>query len=217
MTHTSNFEFLKEHDPIFFQLTHNAERIFAIDPNASLMKLRQFGEALAQDLATRVGLMRNERDSQLELLNRLRYKLDLDRSVSELFHVLRTSGNDATHGFTTSYKDAMNGIRIARELAIWYHRSFGKRGDAFKAPAFILPEDPSVNLRNLQNEIATLKTKLEETAQSVEESSELAALKAQEAEQQAQLAKQREDDAKTYEELYYEPNELNNIYQYKVQ
>lgn len=209
MAHSSNFEFLKEHDPIFFQLTHNAERIFAIDPNASLMKLRQFGEALAQDLATRVGLMRNERDSQLELLNRLRYKLDLDRSVSELFHVLRTSGNDASHGFTTSYKDAMNGIRIARELALWYHRSFGKRGDAFKAPAFILPEDPSVNLRNLQNEIATLKTKLEETEQSVEASSELATLKAQEAEQQARLAKQREDDAKTYEELYYEQeNEL---------
>ena len=75
---TSNFEFLKEHDPVFFQLTNNAERIFAIDPNACLMKLRQFGEALAQDLATQVGLMRTERETQLELLNKLRFP-DVER------------------------------------------------------------------------------------------------------------------------------------------
>lgn len=204
MTSASNFSFLKEHDPVFFQLTNNAERIFAIDPNASLIKLRQFGEALAQDLSSRVGLMRSERDSQLDLLNRLRNRLDLDRSVLDLFHVLRTSGNDATHKFSTSYKDAMNGIKVARELAIWFHRSFGEKGDRFKPAAFILPEDPSANLRNLQTEIAKLKTKLEETEQSVEENSELVALKEQEAQQQAELAKQREDDAKTYEELYYQ-------------
>ena len=124
-THSSNFEYLKEHDAVFFQLAHNAERIFAIDPNASLIKLRQFAEALAQDLATRVGLMRSERDSQLDLLNRLRSKLDLDRAVLDLFHALRTSGNDATHKFSTTYKDAMNGMKVARELALWYHRSFG--------------------------------------------------------------------------------------------
>lgn len=125
---TSNFEFLKEHDPVFFQLTNNAERIFAIDPNACLMKLRQFGEALAQDLATQVGLMRTERETQLDLLNKLRSKLDLDRTVQDLFHLLRTSGNNANHEFVTSYKDAIDGIKVARELAIWYHRSFGKKG-----------------------------------------------------------------------------------------
>jgi len=66
---TSNFEFLKEHDPVFFLLTNNAERIFAIDPNACLMKLRQFGEALAQDLATQVGLMRTEREALKRAVN----------------------------------------------------------------------------------------------------------------------------------------------------
>jgi len=65
MPHSSNFEFLKEHDAIFFQLTNNAERIFAIDPNACLMKLCQFGESLAQDSATQVGVIRNERESQI--------------------------------------------------------------------------------------------------------------------------------------------------------
>jgi len=207
---TSNFEFLKEHDPVFFQLTNNAERIFAIDPNACLMKLRQFGEALAQDLATQVGLMRTERETQLELLNKLRSRLDLDRTVQDLFHLLRTSGNNANHEFVTSYKDAMDGIKVARELAIWYHRSFGKKGDAFKPGAFVLPQDPSANLRQLQTEISKLKTQLEESSQSVDENTDLVELIKQEAEQAKELAAQREEDAKTFEELYYEQeNELN--------
>ena len=174
------------------------------------MKLRQFGEALAQDLATQVGLMRTERETQLELLNKLRSRLDLDRTVQDLFHLLRTSGNNANHEFVTSYKDAMDGIKVARELAIWYHRSFGKKGDAFKPGAFVLPQDPSANLRQLQTEISKLKTQLEESSQSVDENTDLVELIKQEAEQAKELAAQREEDAKTFEELYYEQeNELN--------
>ena len=32
MDHKSNFEFLKEHDPVFFQLASAAEQAFAGDP-----------------------------------------------------------------------------------------------------------------------------------------------------------------------------------------
>ena len=48
----SNFSFLESHDPIFYQLAHNAETVFATDPNTTLIKLRQFGEAIAQEIAT---------------------------------------------------------------------------------------------------------------------------------------------------------------------
>ncbi|MCF6282575.1 MAG: hypothetical protein L3J28_10295 [Candidatus Polarisedimenticolaceae bacterium] len=41
MAATSNFEFLQEHDPIFYQLGHAAERAFSGDPNTTLIKLRQ--------------------------------------------------------------------------------------------------------------------------------------------------------------------------------
>jgi type I restriction enzyme R subunit len=41
----SNFEFLSEHDPVFFQLASTAERVFSGDPNTTLIKLRQLGEA----------------------------------------------------------------------------------------------------------------------------------------------------------------------------
>ncbi|MFT4655703.1 MAG: type I restriction enzyme R subunit [Patiriisocius sp.] len=61
---TSNFGFLKEHDPMFLQLAVNAEQSFAADPNTTLIKLRQLGEAFAQEIATRCGIIFDEKTSQ---------------------------------------------------------------------------------------------------------------------------------------------------------
>ena len=44
----SNFAFLSDYDPLFLQLAQSAERAFSADPNTTLIKLRQFAEAIAQ-------------------------------------------------------------------------------------------------------------------------------------------------------------------------
>jgi type I restriction enzyme R subunit len=215
MQHSSNFEFLKEYDPIFFKLTHNAERIFAIDPNACVVKFRQFGEALAKDIAARAGIRVEKQDKQTDLLRKIRNQLDLDREVMDLFHDLRISGNAATHEFETKFGQAMDGLRSARTLAIWFHRTFGKNGDKFKPGAFKLPEDPAKNLRKLQSEISKLKTQLESTEQSLDDNAQMNGLisqvnqEKQDLEEQASAAKVQlekqlsaaQDDAQTYEEL----------------
>ncbi|MGA2636197.1 hypothetical protein [Methylocella sp.] len=46
----SNFTFLKPHDDQLVRLGALAERYFHDDPNTCLIKLRQFGELLAQVL-----------------------------------------------------------------------------------------------------------------------------------------------------------------------
>ena len=48
---SENFDFLAEHDALFVQLASAAEWAFASDPNTTLTKLRQLGEAFAQHLA----------------------------------------------------------------------------------------------------------------------------------------------------------------------
>ncbi|MDO9049627.1 MAG: hypothetical protein Q7U66_18065 [Methylobacter sp.] len=68
MDDKSNFDFLKEHDPVFFQLAVAAEQQFSADPNTTLIKLRQLGEALAQDIAARCGVEFDEKTSQADLL-----------------------------------------------------------------------------------------------------------------------------------------------------
>ena len=65
---TTNFSFLKKYEPLFFQLATTAEKAFSADPNTTLLKLRQLGEALAQDVACRIGLDVGECPTQHELL-----------------------------------------------------------------------------------------------------------------------------------------------------
>ena len=126
MDDKSNFDFLTEHDPVFFQLAFAAEQLFSADPNTTLIKLRQLGEALAQDIAAHSCIDFDEKTSQADLLFKLNRDIRLDPSIRELFHTLRIEGNKATHQFRTQHKEAMDGLRLARTLAIWYHHAFGK-------------------------------------------------------------------------------------------
>ncbi|TVP91404.1 MAG: DUF4145 domain-containing protein, partial [Pseudomonadaceae bacterium] len=114
MAESSNFAFLREYDPVFFQLANTAELAFASDPNTTLIKLRQLGEALAQHLAAVAGVDFDEQTSQADLLYRLNRELRLEPQIKELFHILRIEGNKATHQFRTQHKEAMDGLKVAR-------------------------------------------------------------------------------------------------------
>ncbi|MBS1189558.1 MAG: hsdR [Rhodocyclaceae bacterium] len=195
MASSNNFLFLAEHDPVFLQLATTAEQVFAADPNTTLIKLRQLGEAIAQDIAARVGIEFDAETRQADLLFRLSREINLDPTIRGLFHTLRIEGNKATHQFRTLHKEAMDGLRVARALAIWFHRSFGKAGRGFQPGPFVPPADPSAHLRELQSEIERLRADLAGKNQALGGSQELAELMRQEKAQYAALAKQMEADA----------------------
>ena len=60
MIASHNFQFLTTYDRQFVRLAALAERYFRTDSNTSLIKLRQFGELLAQEIAARVGLFTSQ-------------------------------------------------------------------------------------------------------------------------------------------------------------
>ena len=78
---SGSFSFLSEHDSLFVELAESAERAFASDPNTTLIKLRQLGEALAQHLAALSGIEFDEQTSQSELLYRLKRELRLEPQI----------------------------------------------------------------------------------------------------------------------------------------
>jgi type I restriction enzyme R subunit len=201
MAAISNFEFLKEHDPIFQQLAAAAEHAFASDPNTTLIKLRQLGEAFAQDIAARSAIAFDHSISQLDLLARIDREIRLDPTIRSLFHILRVEGNKATHRFQTRHREAMDGLKTARALAIWYHQSFGKHGASFKPGPFVAPVDPSRELRELQAQIEQLNTQLREASEQADNHQQLAELMAREKFEYAELAEQMDADARTYEQL----------------
>ena len=172
----TNFAFLEEHDSLFVELAETAERAFASDPNTTLIKLRQLGEALAQHLAALSGIEFDEQTSQSDLLYRLNRELRLEPQVKELFHTLRIEGNKATHQFRTRHKEAMDGLKLARELTIWFHRSFGKAGTSFKPGPFVAPSDPSAELRQLHGDIEKLRHELQQANMELDSSQQLSEL-----------------------------------------
>ncbi|MCU1718175.1 type I restriction-modification system endonuclease [Pseudomonas sp. 5P_3.1_Bac2] len=201
MAVSSNFAFLQEHDPLFLQLATTAEQVFAADPNTTLIKLRQLGEALAQSLASRAGIEFDSATTQADLLYKLSREIQLDPNIRNLFHTLRVEGNKATHGFRTQHREAMDGLKVARALAIWFHRTVGKNTHSFNPGPFVTPADPSASLRELQGQIEQLKAQLNESSQQLESNQQLADLLKREAEEYAVLAEQMYAESRTHKQL----------------
>ena len=201
MAVSANFAFLQEHDPVFLQLASTAEQVFASDPNTTLIKLRQLGEALAQDLASRAGIEFDNTTSQADLLYKLSREIQLDQNIRNLFHILRVECNKATHQFRTRHREAMDGLKVARDLAIWFHQCFGKSTSSFKPGAFVTPSDPSTPLRDLHQQIDQLKAQLSDSSQQLESNQQLAQLLKREADEYAELAEQMDAESRSHQQL----------------
>jgi type I restriction enzyme R subunit len=201
MGSVSNFSFLAEHSPLFAQLGRAAEAVFSADPNTTLLKLRQLAEALAQDLAVRFGIEFTSDTTQADLLSKLQRDMQLAPEIRTLFHTLRIEGNKATHQFQTRHKDAMDGLKVARSLAVWYHQAVSPNGGKFRPGAFVPPVDPSEELRTLQTQIAQLRAELGNTAAALASNQQLASLMTQEKEQYSVLALQMDVEARAFEAL----------------
>ncbi|GIU46471.1 type I restriction-modification system endonuclease [Shewanella algidipiscicola] len=193
---STNFSFLSSYDPIFLDLAYSAERAFTSDPNTTLIKLRQLGEAMAQDIAARCGIEFDDKTTQADLLYKIHRELNLEPVVRQLFHSLRIEGNKATHQFRTQHKEALEGLKLARSLAIWFHHAFGELKSPFKAGPFVSPEDPSKQLQDLQTQIEQLRSELNDNHQQLADSQQLTELIAREKEEYVVLAEQMDAEAR---------------------
>ncbi|BAY38492.1 type III restriction enzyme res subunit [Nostoc sp. NIES-2111] len=198
MPESLNFSFLTVHDTQLVRLGTLAERYFADDPNTCLIKLRQFGELLAQLAAANVGLYDVEDERQIDLLNRLRDRGLLKGEVDRIFHELRKIGNAATHELSGNHRKALSGLKYAHVLGIWFHRVFGGNR-SFDPGPFIPPPDPKVETQALKSELARLRDEVKEKLSAVEAAQALAAAEAQRRTVAEDLA--REAEAKVQEVL----------------
>jgi type I restriction enzyme, R subunit len=141
MLPTSNFAFLTVHDPQLVQLAALAEQYFRDDPGTAIFKLRQFAELLSKTIAARHALYLGERETFEDTLRRLAYERIIPKEAADVFHALRKAGNKAAHEARGNHTDALSALKFARQLGIWFHRTYGKQAD-FKPGAFIPPPEP---------------------------------------------------------------------------
>lgn len=146
MQSTSNFGFLKPHDAQLERLGALAERYFHEDPGTTILKLRQFAELMSKLVAARHALYRDERESFEETLRRLSFERVLTKEVADLFHAIRKAGNSAAHELSGTHTDALTALKFARNLAVWFHRAYGKQPE-FRPGPFVKPADIFQELR----------------------------------------------------------------------
>ena len=98
--------------------------------------------------------------------------------IYQLFGEIRRSGNAANHALQGDHRTALAMLRIAWQIAVWFHRTFGN--PQYRSGAFIPPHPPKNESEELRAELAGLTKALEDyQAESQDQAQQLAALSAQ--------------------------------------
>jgi type I restriction enzyme R subunit len=198
-TISANFDFLGKHDAQLVRLGALAERYFKEDPNTCLIKLRQFGEVLAQLTAAKAGLLASPEEPQADLLRRLKFERIVPPEVGELFHQLRIAGNRAAHAQADDHAEALSMLKIARQLGIWFQRTFGQA--SFSAGPFVPPPDPADATKALQEELARLRVVLDQTRSEAEKARIAAEAEARERVSAQERARKEAEEKAVWEQL----------------
>ena len=196
----SNFDFLGTYSKSLAALGLAAEKIFPYDPPSCVAKLRLLAEAIAKDVGNRIGLL--QQSTQADLIRAIDHKLGLDPQLRQMFHLLRMRGNDAVHevGAAIGYREALESLKVAREVALWFHRTFGS-DTQFKPGPFQLPDDPSQKLYDLQKQMEALHARLSSAEALSSDQEAMQQLLQQQADQEKALAAQALEERDIYELL----------------
>jgi hypothetical protein len=143
-----NFEFLRGYDPLLAEYGLRAELYVYTDPNASLVKSRQFAEVVAKSTANRAGLDCTDISFE-ETVGMMKRQRLIPREVVGYLTQLRLAGNAAAHEHERDRNAALQSLICAYELAKWFNRSIlndtGQDAGPFKPPP--KPEDATRELR----------------------------------------------------------------------
>ena len=207
MSTRGNFQFLAEHSPLLVDLGATAERLFPFDPASSIVKLRLLAEAITQDIAARIGVSLVQ-PTQAELLRAVDQRLGMDAQVRQLFHLLRRTGNQAAHELAhgIGYREGLDALKVAREIAVWFHRAFGA-DPAFKPGPFVMPDDPSRKLVALQQQVQALGAQLQDAQTAQAAQAELARVQAEQAAQEREMARHAQEENAIHQQLAEEASQ----------
>jgi type I restriction enzyme R subunit len=179
-----NFAFLAAHDAILVEYAAEAEGLFREHPRLCISTLRTLAEALAKHAAAYSAVYVAEREELGLLLGRLRDRGVIDGQIGAMFRALREAGNEAVHAGTPdrparafTHGDALKLLRLARELAVWFHKSF--KSALFKAGPFVPPPDPGAVDTTVLDELERLRAEVTRLAEVHATATEQARLRAE--------------------------------------
>lgn len=155
----SNFEFLSGKDDRLYRLATLAERFFIEDAPTALTKLRSFAELMAKEIAATHAALPSGNPTFDDVLSQLRRRSILPQQIADIFHLIRRAGNAAVHDDTGSASDALAALKLARNLAVWFHQTYNRQPN-FRAGPFVPPTPPKDVSAELRVELVALRAEV---------------------------------------------------------
>lgn len=206
---SSNFAFLEAADDRLFRLATLAERYVFDDAPAALTKLRSFAEAMAKEIAATHALLPPGSPSFDEVLSQLRRRSLLPQQIGDIFHLLRRQGNKAVHDDAGTPSEALAALKLARNLAIWFHQAYNNR-PGFRAGPFVPPASSQDISEELQIELAELRAQVK-ASRDAEAEARLAASDAETARREAMENADQREKERVFWEAYAAETEAKAI------
>ncbi|MBG0813084.1 DEAD/DEAH box helicase family protein [Planomonospora sp. ID82291] len=156
---SANFGFLIAHEPLLVVYGAGAEAAVFTDPNAALVKCRQFIEVLTTEMVRRTGI-RVAGENRLETrIHALSDNGVITRPVADAFHEVRRTGNRAVHAHASDRRAALDCLNKCFQLGLLLHRAV--TGDR-TVVAFVPPQPVADVTGRLREDLERYRSELAE-------------------------------------------------------
>lgn len=152
---SSNFEFLQTKWPQLAAYGELAEKYLYSDSNATLIKLRLFGEKIVKYIFENERLEEYISENQSEKIKILRTNDLIDDNILNMLHNIRRMGNKASHEGYSSESHAKELLESTYKISIWFMETYGQWD--FKAKPFCLESNIKINANENIAEIDKLE------------------------------------------------------------
>lgn len=153
----SNFNYIAEEYPQLAKIGQLAERNTFIDPSTSLSKLRLLSEKITKFIIEYERIEEPEYTDQVKRIQLLHNNGAISQEINDLLHIIRKSGNKATHTGEGSPAEAKFVLRQTVKVVKWFCAVY----ENLEAPVdFIMPlehADDTLRVKELEQELLRFK------------------------------------------------------------
>lgn len=173
----SNFTFLNKKWPVLAKLGTQAEDYFHTDNNASMLKMRMFGEQIIDHILAALSIEVDKFATQDDKIKILRTR-KINQSIPDLFDIVRRYGNKANHDAYENKKDALECLVSMYRVAAWFYikatKDISIKPLTYKVPKAARLKTPVYNIENYAKEKEEIKEEHTKEVNLVKEESKTA-------------------------------------------
>lgn len=168
----SNFDFLNKKWTMLAKLGKQAENYYHTDNNASMLKMRMFGEQIIDYVlaAYKVEVDRfANQDDKIKLLR----NININQAIPDLFDIVRRYGNKANHGLYENKESAKECLVAMYRISAWFYIKVTKDTSikplTYKIPKLVTTKAKVYNIEDYSKEKEEIKEEHTKEVASVKE------------------------------------------------